>query len=72
VKDGADTASMTAHAISYHIRPDDAFKPEDTSYTASSLYNIDLIKGSNDGLWKMKKWEIKMLWTTGNIAVLHG
>jgi hypothetical protein len=48
--DGADAASMTAHAISYHIRPEDALKPEDTSYAASSLYSIDLVKDSNDGL----------------------
>jgi hypothetical protein len=72
LKDGADTASMTAHALSYHIRPEDAFKPEDTSYTASSLYSIDLVKDSSDGLWKIKKWDMKILWTTGDKAVLHG
>jgi hypothetical protein len=72
VEDGADTASMTAHAISYHVRPDDALKPEDTSYTASSLYSIELVKDTDDGLWKIKKWEMKILWTTGDIAVLHG
>lgn len=71
LKDGADTASMTAHAIAYHVRPDDAFKPDDTSYTASCLYFMDLVK-DNDGLWKIKKWEIKMLWSTGDRALLHG
>lgn len=63
---------MTAHALSYHVRPDDALKPEDTSYTASSLYFVDLVRDSNDGLWKIKKWDIKVQWTTGDIAVLHG
>jgi hypothetical protein len=72
LKDGADTASMTAHVLAYHVRPDDALKPEDTSYTASCLYFIDLVKDSNDGLWKIKKWEIKIQWTTGDSAVLHG
>jgi len=72
VKDGANTAFMTANALSYHVRPDDALKHEDTSYTASSLYYIDLIKDSSDGLWKIKKWEIRVLWTTGDRAVLHG
>lgn len=72
LKDGADTASMTAHAIAYHVSPDDALKLEDTSYTASCLYFIDLVKDSNNGLWKIKKWEIKILWTTGDRAVLHG
>ncbi|KAF9691913.1 hypothetical protein EKO04_010028 [Ascochyta lentis] len=72
LKDGADTASMTAHAISYHVRPEDTLKPEDTSYTAGSLYNIDLVKTGDDGLWKIKKWAIKIMWTTGDKAVLHG
>jgi hypothetical protein len=70
--DGADTANMTAHVISYHVRPEDAFKEEDTSYTASSLYDIDLVREEKDGLWKIQKWDIKVLWTTGDKAVLHG
>jgi hypothetical protein len=64
------TASLTAHAIAYHIRPEDAFKPEDTSYTASNLYDLDLVK-DNDGLWKIKKWVIKALWTTGDVKVVQ-
>lgn len=71
-EDGADTASMTAHALAYHVRPDDALRPEDTSYTASCLYFIDLVKDGDDGLWKIKKWEIKIQWTTGDAAVLYG
>lgn len=72
VEDGADTASMTAHAISYHVKPEDALKEEDTSYTAACLYDIDLVKDGNDGLWKIKKWILKILWTTGDKAVLYG
>ena len=72
LKDGQDTAFLTAHAISYHVRPDDALKQEDTSYTAGSLYSINLVRDGNDGLWKIKRWEIKVLWTTGDKAVLHG
>jgi SnoaL-like protein len=60
LKDVANTASMTAHAVAYHVRPDDAFKPEDTSYTAGCLYFIDPVKDNADGLWKIKKWEIKI------------
>jgi len=67
------TASMSAHAIACHVRPEDALKPEDTSYTAGCLYFLDLVKDHDtDGLWKIKKWEIKIRWTTGDIKVLHG
>lgn len=72
LKDGANTAHMTAHNIAYHVRPDDAYKPEDTAYTAGCLYFMDLVKDDTDGLWKIKKWEIRIQWTTGDRAILHG
>jgi hypothetical protein len=65
------TASLSAHAIAYHIRPEDALKPDDTSYTAGCLYFIDLLKDEQDGLWKILKWVIDMKWTTGDRAVLY-
>lgn len=71
VEDGADTASMTANAVAYHVLEEDALKPEDTSYTQYNLYSIDLVKDSGDGLWKIKKWDIKVLWTTGHASVLY-
>jgi hypothetical protein len=72
LKEGADTASMTAHAMSYHLKEETAMTLEDASYRAASLYDIDLVRDSGDGLWKIKKWDIKVLWTTGDIKVLHG
>jgi hypothetical protein len=72
LEEGADTAKITAHAISYHVKPEDAIKVEDTSYTAGSLYDIDLVRDWGDGLWKIKRWDLKILWTTGDKAVLHG
>ena len=72
LKDVANTASMSAHAVAYHVRPDDAFKPEDTSYTVGCLYFVDLVKDDTDGLWKIKKWEIKVQWTSGDRAVIYG
>jgi hypothetical protein len=71
LEEGASEAHLTAHAVSYHIRPDDAFKEEDTSYTASSLYDIGLVRGE-DGAWRIKKWEAKVLWTKGDRSIIHG
>jgi len=72
LEEGADTASITAHALSYHVRPEDTRKLEDLSYTAGSLYSIELVRDENDGSWKIKKWEMKILWTTGDKLILHG
>ncbi|KAH6642911.1 hypothetical protein C7974DRAFT_112709 [Boeremia exigua] len=71
VEDGASEAVLTAHAMSYHVRPEDAFIKEDTSYTASSLYTLGLVKDVGDGLWKIKRWEAEVLWTTGDRGVLQ-
>ncbi|KAF2448439.1 hypothetical protein P171DRAFT_470205 [Karstenula rhodostoma CBS 690.94] len=70
VEDGADTATLTAHAISYHVREEDALKVEDTSYTASSLYDIEMVKDAGDGLWKIRRWGFEVLWTTGKRSVM--
>lgn len=69
---GEETASMTAHALAYHIRPEDAFKPENTSYTTAGLYFMDLVKDKTDGLWKISKWTMKLQWTEGSRSVITG
>lgn len=68
--DDMNTASLTAHAVAYHMRPEEAFVERDASYTAGALYFIDLVKDGGDGLWKIKKWEIRRLWTSGDRRVV--
>ncbi|KAL5386385.1 hypothetical protein DPSP01_004114 [Paraphaeosphaeria sporulosa] len=72
VEDGADTATLSAHAISYHIKEEDKLSVEDTSYTAGSLYDIEVVRDKGDGLWKIRRWGFKILWTKGERAVLFG
>jgi hypothetical protein len=71
VEDGADTATLWANAISIHVRPEDALKVEDTSYTAGSLYDIELVRDDGDGLWKIKRWDVEILWTKGDKAIVQ-
>ena len=71
IKDDLNAAYMTAHVLAYHMHPDDAFKVEDASYTAGCLYFIDLVRNDTDGSWKIKRWEIKQNWTSGDVAVMH-
>ncbi|KAF3002467.1 hypothetical protein E8E13_005214 [Curvularia kusanoi] len=72
VGDDDSVAHLTAHAISYHARPEDAFKEEGQMYTAASLYDIGLVRGEEDGVWRIRRWEAKVLWTRGERALLHG
>ena len=62
-------ADLTCHAIAYHIRPEEAMSREDTSHTAGCLYELGFVKA--EGSWKIKRWNIKTQWTTGDIKVLH-
>jgi hypothetical protein len=64
-----DKAKVTAHAISYHVRGEDAMGVEDKRYTAGSLYDIEVV--NMDGEWKMLKWEIRVLWTVGDRSILE-
>lgn len=71
IKGDLKTAYMTAHVLAYHMLPEDALKVEDKSYTAGCLYFIDLVKNDADGSWKIKRWEIKQNWTTGDAGVMQ-
>jgi hypothetical protein len=68
IGEDGDRAKVTAHAISYHVRPEDAMEAEGKMYTAASLYDIEVVK--EYGGWRMKRWEMRVLWTVGDRGVL--
>lgn len=63
-------ARLTAHAVSYHVRPENKESVEERSFTGYSLYDLVLVK-AEDG-WKIKRWEAKVLRTTGDRSIVHG
>ncbi len=68
---GGEWASLAANAVAYHIQPGKAFTERDTPYTAGCLYLMHLKWDKRDGLWKIVTWNIWVLWTTGDLPVLH-
>ena len=68
LKDGANTAKLTAHALAQHYRKGDGRNPKATRYLTGNMYWVDLVKES-DGLWKMTKLEIKVVWGEGDPSV---
>jgi SnoaL-like domain len=64
------TAYVTAHAVAYHWKPEDAFTAEGKPFTTGGMYYIDVVKDS-DGLWKVKKWTLKINWTEGDRAIIE-
>ncbi|KAI9740848.1 MAG: hypothetical protein M1818_004453 [Claussenomyces sp. TS43310] len=71
VKDGASTASLTAYALSQHCPPGRGGEPDGPKYLAGTTYFLDLVKDQRDGLWKIQKWVIKIIWTQGDRSVIQ-
>ncbi len=70
VKEGANTAAMTASALAQHCRKGEGRNPNGPRYLTGNTYWIDLAKDATDGLWKMTKLEIKVIWCEGDASVV--
>jgi len=71
VKDGASTASLTAYALAQHCPSGKGGEPGGPKYLTASSYFLDLVKDKSDGLWKIKKWAMKIIWTQGDSSVMQ-
>ena len=71
VKDGADTASLTAYALAQHCPPGKGKVPDGPKYLVASEYRIDLMKDEADGLWKIKKFVLDVIWRQGDASVMQ-
>jgi hypothetical protein len=54
------------------MRPEEAMRPDDTSFTAGSLYDMEMVREEgSEGVWRIKTWKVQMLWFTGDREVMH-
>lgn len=72
MKEGGSTASMTTYTLAQHHRAGEGMDPTKKGLMGGTTYFVDLVKDSGDGLWKMKKWELKLNWCDGDISVITG
>lgn len=71
VKDGADTASLTAYALAQHCPPGRGKEPDAPKYLVGGEYAMDLVRDEADGLWKIKKWVFNIIWRQGDASVMQ-
>jgi hypothetical protein len=71
VKDGADTASLTAYALAQHCPPGKGKEPDAPKYLVGGEYWIDLMRDEGDGLWKIKKWVLDVVWRQGDASLMQ-
>jgi SnoaL-like domain len=71
VKDGADTASLTCYALAQHCPPGRGKEPDGPKLLVGGEYLVDLVKDEKDGLWKIKKWVLDVIWRQGDRSVMQ-
>lgn len=70
VKDGADTAYLTAYAIAQHYRPGEGLDPQAPRLLSGASYAVDMVKDAGDGLWKAKVFRMKTIWIEGDPSIV--
>ena len=70
LKEGADTAYLTGYAIAQHYRGGEGKDPTKQGLLGGTMYFVDLVKDSDDGMWKIKKWAMKICWVEGDLSVV--
>ncbi len=70
VKDGADTASMTAYALAQHCPPGRVKEVDAPKYLIAGEYQMELVRDDRDRLWKIRKWILHVIWKQGDSSVM--
>ena len=70
LKYGADTARMSAYSQAVHYRPGEGKDPASKHFTGGTVYYMYLVKDDKDGLWKIKKLRVEVLWFDGDRSVI--
>ncbi|KAA8650681.1 hypothetical protein EYZ11_003461 [Aspergillus tanneri] len=70
--ESSPTATVTASALAQHFRTGQGNQPDTTRLTSGSLYFVDVSQDDASGLWKIKKWTMKLVWTEGDWGVMTG
>jgi len=68
--DDATEATMTAYGTAQHYRKGDGPDPSTKRLITGGIYDMKLVKDQADGLWKMARWEAKLIWRDGDGDVM--
>ncbi|KAI7091207.1 hypothetical protein KC356_g906 [Hortaea werneckii] len=68
--DGGETARVSCSFIAFHWRQGEGMKEGASRFTVGGYYFVDVEKDAADGLWKARRFEVKALWTEGDVEVM--
>ena len=72
VKDGAKDARLTSYAQAQHFRAGEGMDTSSPNLMSGSIYSIELVHDEQDGLWKVVKWAMKIIWSQGDMSIVTG
>lgn len=65
-----DQAEVMCYVIAQHFRPGEGFAADKRDYILyGNSYWADVVKTGEGGLWKMRKFEIQVMWAEGDNSV---
>lgn len=70
VEPGSSTASLNAYGMNQHCAPGKGLDPSAPKFMSGSTYDLALIKSKEDGLWKIKTWDMTIVWLQGDASVM--
>lgn len=65
-----NTASVTASVLSQHYRQGEGNISNTPSLFDGTLNFFEVVKDDTDGLWKVKSWDVKIIWSEGDPTIL--
>ncbi|ERS97130.1 uncharacterized protein SPSK_02804 [Sporothrix schenckii 1099-18] len=72
VHEGADTAVLTTVSLAQHCPAGRGKEPDGPKYLVAGEYTADMVRDAADGVWKIKKWVLKINWAQGDASILDG
>ena len=70
LKNGSDTAKVTSHALAQHYRKNEGRDKKAPRYLTGNMYYVDVAKDNSEGLWKIAKLDIKVIWCEGDASIV--
>lgn len=70
LEDGANEAVVTAYALAQHYKTGEGPDPATKRLLSGSMYQVDVVRDEIDGLWKIKRWTMKIVWVEGDRSIV--
>lgn len=69
-QEGETHARITATTLAQHFRAGEGKMGRKVGFLGGSFYDLDVVFEAESGLWKIKRLDIKIVWSEGDVGVV--